>query len=228
MTTYCSWRSYAEPFTEFKKEECVLISPRWAHRVPPGRNLPYFQVDAGLRRFIWESHYGLCVPASATMRHQCLPMTGIDSRGLCVNPLHLTVGTMDDNRIDARNEAKIREDLGYWKPQDYLDLEPLPEQKAYVSLPFCRPMTENILYLWNHEGVTPLSDECKYAHQYCTFKSQHIRIRMIEEDREAIKICRVLLHAMRHNQVERIETSWKALCCLSFSKRKDHKCIRHK
>lgn len=74
--TYCYWRNAVndgvryQSLDDFPDDRCVLISPLWARYTYTGRALPYWQVDAGLRRHIWSTFTHAKVPP-----HACIPLS---------------------------------------------------------------------------------------------------------------------------------------------------------
>ena len=114
----CHWRDFAEDTSQFHPDECVLISPRLAtiRFKPPF--LPYFAVRSKYRQFIYEQLTGQAVPPGSVIRHLCLfrSKEHIDSRGLCINPHHVCLGTEADNTRDAYAENLLRTQLNYWTP----------------------------------------------------------------------------------------------------------------
>lgn len=197
---YCSWRMFVtdhmRSLNTIDPKRCILISPRFARLTHGDGFMPYFQIRHELRRFIWETFYDRKVPDRAIMRHRCLQQCGMDSRGLCVNPHHITIGTRDDNRLDARVEEKLREGSGYWKPEEYSPLPDLSElpQHQVILMPF--RYEPDMLQLW--AGNTEALDaSTKQAHMYCNYLSNHVKVPMPEWDREALSLCMTILNDMK-------------------------------
>lgn len=205
MRTLCHWRDYVEDghlyqqLSDFPPEQCVHISPRWARVEFTSRALPYFQVHAPLRRFIWEQMTGTEYPKYGVVRHHCLKHTGIDSRGLCINPHHLSIGSSGDNRLDAREEEKLRESLGYWKPPLW---EPLPPLTMAIKqdVEIHARCDEDVLWCWSGTP-TPLNDRAKAAHWHCQALGQLVGAHQMDlEDQDALVKAAHLLRAMKDDK----------------------------
>ena len=203
MKTFCHWRSYVNggyllwTIDDFELDQCVLISPRTARLEYNGMALPYFQVHAALRRHIWESMTFQKVPKNSIMRHRCLERAKYDSRGLCINPHHLSIGSRDDNRMDSRVEYKIRESLGYWKPETYSPLPPLP-LKIKWDTSIHNSKDETTLWTLSVRNE-PLTHKEKSDHNYC---KQHAKImgpKMKKIDLDLLERVGLLLDAMKYN-----------------------------
>lgn len=183
----CHWRDFAEPFAELREDECVLISPRLARRSrtnPPF--LPYFNVRTEYRQFIWEQLTETEMPAYAVLRHHCIHKSRehIDSRGLCVNPLHQSLGSQSQNTADAREEQQLRQQLGYWEP------DASAEQRIVADMYFARPAANVMPLLYQPtrlpEAVVAAYRACKHA--------------PIARDQELLASARAFLRAARYNQ----------------------------
>lgn len=202
--TTCHWRAFVKDgyslwsIENFSPDRCVIVSPRKAHIEYTGSALPYFQVCSKLRRHIWESMTGSKVPRHAVIRHHCLDYTGRDSRGLCVNPLHLSIGSRDDNRMDSRREFLHREQLGYWKPDGYRLLDPLPES---IRTDSTAHQSIDHYHLWSlmPEFHTLPAQEVE-AHRYCDLHAKTMGQPMEPIDLELIELAESLLDTMARGE----------------------------
>jgi hypothetical protein len=233
---YCHWRRFTEKgynywtTDSFNKQDCVLISPRFARFQYDEKFLPYFQVNSGLRRHIWQSLTGLAVPQNAVIRHQCLMVNGIDSRGLCVNPTHIMLGSTDDNRSDARIEEIQRAQLGYWKPPHAQALSTLPVQVQMLPDLFPSSFHDpNVLYCWSGTPQ-PLDAKDVTAENYCNLFARTFQPTMPEPDLCAIRLARQLLEAMKDNNDTKVCELINVFQTLKWRKHYDafgNKCNAH-
>lgn len=203
-SNFCAWRAWVEDgyaywsLSDFRLDRCVLISPRLARFDYDGKHLPYFQVRSSLRRYIWESFTGLKVPPSGALRHQCCWHSGLDSRGLCINPLHLQIGSLDDNRLDARREEKFRADNGFWRPTDYEPLGALPDTQVPTNALDCVYRPDH-LRVWSG-APQPLPEDVASAHAYCMENARVNQPAQRPEDACLLAHARALLDAIRANR----------------------------
>lgn len=51
-------------------------------------------------KYLFEIIFGIPVPPQITLRHMCPLFTGQHNKGLCCNPLHLRLGTHEENMRD--------------------------------------------------------------------------------------------------------------------------------
>lgn len=206
---WCHWRNYVrghhERLEDFTMDQCVFISPRMARFYSSPYYLPYFQVHAALRRHIWESMHQRKVPAGATMCHQCLQYAD-DSRGLCVNPKHITIGTKDDNRIQARNEELIRRQRGYWTASEHKPLDAIPTEVTYTHV-FPTPLDPHQLWLYDANHIETLStDECA-AYTYCdAHYRQIVHTPMCTTDADLLRHADLLVHGLKSNNDDIVKT----------------------
>lgn len=138
----CHWRSLIphghqyQQLSDFPADQCVLITPRVArlHNDLPDY-LPYFNVHTSIRRRIYSTFYHVHPRPRQHIRHHCLFLSEFDSRGLCVNPRHLSLGTSYMNHQDALKESVARKQKGY--------LQPLKETQTVYTGPI-EPFVEPI------------------------------------------------------------------------------------
>lgn len=190
---------------DFDAKRCVLISPRFARFEYDGKHLPYFQVRTALRRHIWESFMGRRVPHAAALRHQCCWQSGLDSRGLCVNPLHLEIGSLDDNRLDARREESFRAARGFWRPVGYEPLGALPGVVVQTDQLDCAYRPDH-LRLWSGAAVA-LPADVAAAHAYCAANAHVNRPAQRPEDACLLAHARALVESIRDNRSDDVMLS---------------------
>jgi hypothetical protein len=229
--TYCHWRRYVllgykyQSLDDFDDKQCVLMSPRFCRFEYQGTCLPYFQVESALRRHIWESFRYRKIPKGAVVRHHCTMKTS-DSRGACVNPLHLSIGSKDDNRKDAREEHKLRAQQGYWKPHTAVSLDVLPTVERVVD-DIHTEYDPDTLWLWSGRDE-PLSPQEKEAHLYCNLFATTMGTSIDQEDHECLVKMQDLLAALRANQDTEVQRLIAYFKVLTLGKSRAVKCNRHR
>lgn len=178
------WRDFVEhPFAGFRWDECVLLTPRLARLTFKPPFLPYFAVRTAWRAFIYEEVMGLKVPHGAVMRHMCIwrEKDQLDSRGLCINPLHLCLGTKANNTYDAYQESAVRDVLGFWQPTttrpDHQEEHRRWCQRSYHGT----PALEHVFY----EPKSPVAPK---------------DVMVVPQDQVWLRSARALLRAIRFNQ----------------------------
>jgi hypothetical protein len=157
----CHWRAFVmdgqkyQSIQDFPDHYCVLISPRIAryqHNLPDF--LPYFNVPVDVRRRIFARFHGYT--PQQHIRHHCLFTSQFDSRGLCINPKHLTIGTLHMNHDDAIKEAMERDQQGYLTPQHDvrqrpLQTDPVPLQPGIKLSEVEMKQMQQCEYFYQHE-----------------------------------------------------------------------------
>lgn len=232
VRTLCYWRDFVGggeklwSLEDFDPHHCYLISPRLSKMEYDGTFLPYFQVHSNIRRHIWESMMHIKVPKGAIMCHRCLEMTGRDSRGLCINPIHMSIGSNDDNRMDARMEQDMRKRLGYWRPPMSVELNPLTQDiKGDTALHTKKDESTLWTLMVQNE---PLNQQELRSHLYCMELGRLSRPHLSIEDRELIEMAEELLDAMKMNDSERVELYIEKLMTVKLKpSNKRRKCSYH-
>lgn len=228
---YCSWRNHVidglqyKALDDFPQDRCVFISPRYAHFSYNGHALPYFQVHSSLRRYIWESLTGTTYPKGGVVRHHCLDH-GLDSRGLCINPKHLNIGSYGDNMVDARKESKQREELNYWKPPQLEPLKPLPLVTRYDDA-MRTERNDTILWRWSGKP-TPLPDDEKKIYDYCNKLSLMSRRKIANQDIVWINQAKQLLYALKEDKDQQVKSLIKYFRHVYYTRTRQIPCAVHR
>lgn len=72
-------------------------------------SMSYRDKKTRIHRYIYEQHYG-SIPKGMVIRHKC------DDRA-CINPLHLEIGTQNDNIQDMVKRGRIASKVGEKNPR---------------------------------------------------------------------------------------------------------------
>lgn len=173
----CEWRKYVENGNtyrykeDFPRHKCILMSPRMSRFEwhDPQSGYPYWNVHTILKRHIYETFYRNKVLPGLVIRRHCMDFHQ-DSRGLCINPWHMSLGTRHDHAQDLRTDDQFRHQRDYWIPPKHKELPVIDWPMVIISTvsDMRKYKVADTLVLWNETaGNIPLSSEERLAYETC-------------------------------------------------------------